>query len=344
MKKYLSVFIIMILSLLTVSAAADYSCIPTISLVSQDPVLATPGSYVKLVFEISGLDECKDGLTVKLNPLYPFSLDSGSDSLRVLNTNPYVLGYKSTWNVGYNLRIADDASGENYTVQMAYHSGTESAISSTFSVNKDFEINIINSLTSFDSVVQETSSSTTSIAIANTGKNAANAVIVKIPSQENYKASGTNGQMVGNLASGDYTLVSFSLTSARNFMQDMSKENKTLQNPSSESNELKIEIDYTDNIGVRRITYLNLEMPSSAIAGNSTSMMGGFGGYKRSSWSVWYTVLIILGVVIVIFILYKIFPNKSKKIIEKIFKKKKHELQNENGIPGWVKKEKEKKK
>jgi len=153
MSKYLSVFIIIIFSMLAVSAAADSSCAPTISLVSQDPVLATPGSYVKLVFEISGLNECKDGLTVKLNPLYPFSLDSGSDYLRILNTNPYVSGYKSTWNVGYNLRIADDASGENYTVQMAYHSGPETEISTTFSVNKDFDINIINSLTSFDAVV-----------------------------------------------------------------------------------------------------------------------------------------------------------------------------------------------
>jgi hypothetical protein len=343
MKRYSIIFLMLILSMLSVSAAStDLSgCTPQISLVSQEPVIATPGSYVKLVFEVSGLDYCTNGMAVELNPSYPFSLDSGSNSIRVLNAKPYVSGYKGTWNIGYNVRIADDASGENYTIQMLYHSGTGTDFI-TSSVSQDFDINIINSLTSFDAVVQEVSDSIVSIAIANTGKNAANSVIVKIPQQENYKASGTNGQMVGNLASGDYTIVSFTINSERNFMpMGDAIENKT----STNSNELKVEMDYTDNIGVRRITYLNLEMPSSAIAGNSTLIRGEFGGYKRSSWSVWYTVLIIFGIVIIIlFVLYKKFPEKSKQIVGNIFKKKKHESHNGNETPEWVKKEKEKKK
>jgi hypothetical protein len=341
--KSVFIFLIVIFSMLSVSAAsADFSgCAPQISLVSQDPVIATPGSYVKLVFEVSGLDYCSNGVAVKLNPSYPFSLDSGIDSMRVLNAKPYVSGYKGTWNIGYTVRIAEDASGENYTIQMLYHSGTGTDFT-TSSVSQDFDINIINSLTSFDAVVQEAGSSTVSIAIANTGKNAANSVIVKIPQQENFKASGTNGQMVGNLASGDYTIVSFTINSERNFMQMRNAtENKTTLNP----DELKVEIDYTDNIGVRRATYLNLEMISS-LSNNSTLISReGFQGYKNSTWSVWYTIFIILGVVLIVFfILYKKFPDKSKQILGKIFKKKKHELHKEDEIPEWVKKEKEKKK
>jgi hypothetical protein len=342
-----SLSILLSLCLINATSLDLTSCSPTITLVNQDPITATPGSYVKLVFEISGLDYCTSGLAVELNPQYPFSLDSGADPVRVLTSKPYVAGYKSTWNVGYNVRIADDASGENYTIELLYHSGIGTDFTSS-SVRKDFDISITNSLTSFDAVIQDTSSSTVSIALANTGKNAANSVIVKIPQQNNFRASSTNGQMVGNLASGDYTIVSFEISSSKSFM-DMgnppsNSENQTAS--SSDQNQLKIEIDYTDNIGVRRITYLGLEMPPSFSGSNSTGFSGNFPGRtNRSSWSPWYTVFIILGILIILFVIYKKFPEQSRRILGKIFKKKKKDPHSphENEIPDWIKKEREKK-
>jgi len=330
-----------------VNAATDLTtCSPQISLVSQDPITATPGTYVKVVFEVSNLDYCSSGLAVKLNPKYPFSLDSGVDSVRTLASKPYVVGYKTTWDIAYTVRIADDASGENYTLQLLYHSGIGTDFTSSF-VEQGFTINILDAQTNFDAVIQETSGSAVSIALANIGKYTANSVIVKIPQQDNFRASGTNGQMVGNLASGDYTIVGFDLVSTKSFsnMQgpaNSQASNSQNQSSTSASNELTVEIDYTDNIGVRRTANMQLQMPLS-FSGNST--IGGFSGrMQRSSWSVWYTVLIIFGVLVILFILYKKFPEPAKKVFSRIFKRKKkeHYSPSENEAPDWIKKEKEK--
>jgi len=58
---------------------------------------------------------------------------------------------------------------------------------------------------------------------SNTGKNTANSLIVRIPRQDGFRTSGTSEQIVGNLASGDYTIVSFNVvpTAARNVTRSM---------------------------------------------------------------------------------------------------------------------------
>ena len=73
------------------------------------------------------------------------------------------------------------------------------------------DIDVADAQTNFDLVVQDSTSSEVSLAIANVGKNTANSMIVRIPEQNGFRVTGTNGQMVGNLDSGDYTIASFSL-------------------------------------------------------------------------------------------------------------------------------------
>lgn len=326
--------------------ADSSSCSPVINLISQDPLPATPGSYVKVVFEVSNLYSCYNGFAVELNPKYPFSLDNGTNSIQTISSLPYVSGsYKYTWDVGYTVRIADDAVGENYTLPLLYHAGAGTDFTLP-SVEQDFTIAITDERTTFDSVIQQISGSQVSIAIANIGKYAANAVIVKIPQQSNFMTTGTNGQIVGNLQSGDYTLVNFNIISARSFSGtgtsgSNSQRPSNIQNSSSTNNQLKFEIDYTDNIGVRRT--VNMQLP--LLLTNSSS--GGFSGRsQRSSWSVWYTILIILGVLIIGFILYKKFPKQSKKFMNRIFRRKKQQNYppETKEIPEWVKNEKEREK
>jgi hypothetical protein len=316
---------------------ADIStCSPQINLVSQDPVSAAPGSYVKVVFEVSNLGYCSAGFAVKLDSKYPFSLDNGTNPVQYITSLPYVAGnYQTTWDVGYNVRIADDAIGQNYTLSLLSHQGTGSDFTYS-SVEQGFTIGITDERTTFDSVIQSVSGSQVSIGIANTGKYAANAVIVKIPSQTNFRTVGTNGQIVGNLQSGDYTIVNFNLASTRTFAGTAGTQRPAnIQNSSSSNNELQFEIDYTDNIGTRRI--VNMQLPVSLLNSSTT---GNFPGKTRSSWSVWYTVLIIAGVLVVLFILYKKFPKQAKKITSRIFRRKKHQENNSGEVPEWVKKEK----
>jgi len=327
---------------ISLTRADSSTCSPNIVLVSQDPIKATPGSYVKVVFELSNLYNCYNGLGVKLTTPYPFSLDNGTNPVQTIASLPYVSGsYQTTWDVGYTVRIADDAANQNYTLPLLFHIGTSPDFSN--SAENDFNINIINEMTNFDSVIQSVSGTQVAIGIANVGENPANAVIVKIPTQSNFRAVGTSGQIIGNLQSGDYTIVNFNLASTRTFSGTGATGANTqrptnVQPSNSSSNQLQFEIDYTDNTGVRRI--VNMQLP---LVVTNSSITGSFAGRtQRSSWSIWYTILIIVGVLVILFITYK-KSSKFKKSVNKIFKRKKQESNSQSTeLPDWIKKEMEK--
>jgi hypothetical protein len=334
MKKILLTVIVLVslsiimLSNVSLTKAESVSCNPSIQLVNQDPVSATPASYVKVVFEVSNLQGC-NGFAVKLNPEYPFSLDPGYESIQTLNTNPYSPNYKSAWTIPYRIRIADDALEGDYNLKLFYHSGISTDFSQYY-IEGDFNITISDEQTDFATVIQDQSTSSVSIGIVNTGKNTANSLIVSIPKQDNYKATGTSQQIVGNLVAGDYTIVSFDITASRvggamNATREAVPQGDNLPNmPSPTSSEsqklLKVQLDYTDGIGKRRTVTKNIEF--SASSSSSGNFSGNFPGMRRqnsSSSSVWlYLIIVIIIVAIVIaFFVYKKYFYKRKNKNEK---------------------------
>ncbi|MGC9445052.1 MAG: COG1361 S-layer family protein, partial [Candidatus Methanospirareceae archaeon] len=73
---------------------------------------------------------------------------------------------------------------------------------------------VIGGGTTFDVTLSESSDSQVSLYVANTGNNPAYSVTVKIPVQDQFRTQGSSASIVGNLDTGDYTIVSFDLTSA----------------------------------------------------------------------------------------------------------------------------------
>ncbi|MGV8151676.1 MAG: hypothetical protein ACP5OG_01220 [Candidatus Nanoarchaeia archaeon] len=325
--------LVLLLSFSYLSAESTNTCNPSIKIINQDPYPAIPGSYVKVVFEVTNLGYCANGFAVKLNPEYPFSLDNNSSIISTISSNPYASGYKSSWIVPYKLRIASDAIDGDYSLKLAYHTG-DSEIFTNY-VEQGFNVTIKDSRTEFDAVIQEVSGSDVSIAIANVGKYTANSVVVRIPQQDYFAASGIDGQMVGNIESGDYTIVGFSVNKKSMQMQKTNSTRNYQSSPSDASNNLRFDIYYTDNLGERRVVNMALALTPSA---NSSSMPN-FSGFSRAqnqstswyaSWKVWSIILIIL---ILGFIIYKkYFKNKLKH--------------SSSQSPDWMKnaKEKEKKK
>ena len=304
------------------------SCSPQIKIVSQDPAAAVPNEYVKVVFEFSNMDNC-DGMAAKLISEYPFSLDSDSDSVQTLEGNPHANGYSDVWTVPYKIRVADDALDGDYDLKLSYHEGSGSDFS--FAFVKDFNITIEDVHTNFDAVIQGVSGSDVSIAIANVGKYAANAMVVRIPEQEYFRATDTNGQMVGNLDSGDYSVVSFALSSV---MQRGFNVNKS---SAGQKPVLKFDIYYTDSIGKRRI--VNMELPLSLSGGNSSTLNGApaFGPRARKSkWSGWYTFAIIMLALIIFFVILNRHNKKIKQFMQKKFNKK-NSTNNSGAVPDWIK-------
>lgn len=319
----LLMFIFLIDFTLAASFVAEGSCNLNVSLVNQDPYPAIPGEYVEVLFQVSGLSNlnCKGG-SLELVPSYPFSLDS-NDSIRLLEGSTGAQGYSSIWNVGYKIRVDKDAIDGNNELKVKYGEKY-----SNVNNIKKFDIVVQDTRTTFDSVIQESSSSDVSIALANTGKYIANSVVVRIPEQDNYKVTGSDGQMVGNLESGDYTIVSFSVTPvmSRGSGNNVVGESK-----------LKFDIYYTDSIGERRVVNMELGLnPTSST--NMTNFSGMREGFQRSNqftWSIWYTLAIIAVIVIILFLL-------RKKILGIFHKKKDYNLK----VPEWISnmRDKEKKK
>ena len=208
--------------------------------------------------------------------------------------------------------------------------------------------------TDFDVAFSESSAGQTSLSVSNTGNNPAQSVSVTIPAQQNYRVTGTNSAIIGNLAKGDYTLVSFQITSATqsNFtgagrqtgqqVQNLSPEQQSAQaqqmqnlrnnvnasnrnfNASSRggSNNLLVQIDYTDTTGQRKTVEKSVAIQfRSAGTGTGTTGTGrasaSSGGITLST-----TWLVVIGVVLIVFVLF-VFINKNvRQGFSGAFKKK----------------------
>jgi len=340
--KYYLALSLVILAIGFISAETT-PCNPTIKLVSQDPNPAIPNDYVKVVFEITDLGYC-EGLSVRLNPEYPFSLDSNDSLIQTIESVPFTQDGRTVWMVSYKLRVDPNAFDGDYSLKLQYKPGSnQNFISYTES---KFNLTITDSRTQFDAVIQETSGSQVSIAIANIGKYAANSVVVRIPEQDDFTTTGTDGQMVGNLDSGDYTLVGFAISSKRAFSQNMTRTrpptDSTTQNSTQQKTILKFDVYYTDNLGKRRVE--NMELPLKM--NNSSMSVGSFSRTSSTSkigfFSKWYFWVIMVALLILIYYFYR-NPDKLKEMLEKL-KPGKSKKSSSQEIPDWVKNSKAKNK
>lgn len=318
--------------------AATTACNPTINLINQDPSPAIPNDYVKVVLDISGLENANcNGFSVKLVPEYPFSLDPGYDSVQTMDGNTFISDNSQSWLVPYRIRVADDALEGDYNLKLLYHQGNSKDFTSLTSLysTQDFKITITDMQTNFDVVVQEASGNQLSLGIVNTGKNTANSLVVKIPQQDNFMAAGTSEQIVGNLAAGDYSIVSFSIApstsrnmpQSRNFSQARAG-NFTFSGSSPTS--LKVQLDYTDGIGKRRNVTEDIQIGNSLFRATNSTVRNiqGQAASKPGISVAGYIFLIIMVASGIIF-----YRKSGKKHSKK-----------SSGIPEWVSAERHRKK
>ncbi|MCS7106225.1 MAG: hypothetical protein NZ942_02835 [Candidatus Aenigmarchaeota archaeon] len=117
----------------------------------------------------------------------------------------------------------------------------------------------VSSETDFDVSVEEMTSSSLTLAVANTGAYTAYSVIVKIPSQENLRVIGSSSSILGNLNAGDYTLATFQIfipNFTANFTGEIPQPARNFTRPGS----FIVEISYTDALGIRRVVKKEVEI------------------------------------------------------------------------------------
>lgn len=252
------------------------------TLVNQDPTSADPDSYVTLLFKLENWGtSAASGVTFKLAESYPFSLDPGTNATTDLGTIGSMETGSRAYFVKYKLKVdADAVSGEN-RIKVEYGNATAMA-------SQEFNVTVTNARTDFEIVSQDSTSAAANLAIANVGANTAYSTIVRVPDQEGFTVSGSSASIIGNLDAGDYTLVSFAVSQsvAGNFTAQAGPgagftpgSTAVAAAPSgastaaasaapAQAKALKVEVSYTDELGIRRTVEkeVDLDLSSAAVS------------------------------------------------------------------------------
>jgi len=341
---------------------------------------ATPGLY-QVVFDIeyypghdikqTAIVKVEDSTVLDIVSVKPSSIDIGQETtivFNVSNSGGKTAGILFTWNdpndlilpVGSDNRITiSSINAGNFSeisvdvvaspsatpgvypidITLEYHdqTGSKLTILSTVGIQ-------IGGTTDFELVPQQSTTTGTTFAIANTGANVASSVIVSIPLQARYSVTGASSVSLGNLDAGDYTLATFQLTSIESndtqrpsfnlnpddipsgFDPGITGQFRNRSFTEIGNNDLIIEISYTDLFGVRQTLEKEVTVTSSSSLKTSdvASRFGNMGGFtgQTSQGSDNGTMYITIGVVGILIIAGILVLGKRKNIpyVSKILK------------------------
>ena len=235
MKKVV-ILLLLVMSATMASAACDISA----TLLNQDPYPAVPGDYVKLVFQISGINgvDCSD-ITFSLLENYPIEFDPDELGIRTFDETDYITDYESSILIPYEVRIDSNAlDGTNIIEARMQNKGDASEIVSfnleIEDVKADFEVYIKD----YDYTTNEIT-----LEILNIEASDVEALTVSIPKQDNIIVKGASQNIVGDLDSNEYTTADFEAV------------------PSD--GDITIELTYSDTINKRRTISKTVTFDSS---------------------------------------------------------------------------------
>jgi len=223
----LGIFVLVFLSSFVLAG-----CNLGVSLLNQDPYPAVPGDYVKLVFQVEGVEnsECQN-VVFELIPQYPISFDPGVESKVTIKGGTFTKDFTSFLMVPFKVRVDSDALNGDTPFEVSYSDGL---ISPTKKL-KDFNLYVEDVRVDFELNIKDYdySTNTLTLEILNIGENDVGAVTIEIPEQENIEVKGSNKNIVGALDSNDYTTADFEAIL-------------------KEEGQVNLIVYYTDEIGTRR--------------------------------------------------------------------------------------------
>ena len=247
-----------------------------------------------------------------------YILPSGSDNRLIISSIEPDNTSEISFDVIVNPALTPGVYPIFITMEYYDKTGTKQSISSEVGLQ-------VGGGTNFDIVLQESTSSSTTFAIANTGANIASSVIVSIPIQPNFSVNGVTSRSLGNLDAGDYTLATFQISSVE--LNDSKKKpsdlnfskTKDFWNSKSGTNDLIVEISYTDLFGLRQTVEKEVDFSSLSSEGafsqsddqSSLKSGGRPGGSTGLQGGTIYIIIGVVGISIII-VLLKIGKRKKK--------------------------------
>jgi len=283
-KRILSVLFafVILLSLAFISAA---TCNLDVSMINQDPYPAIPGDYVKVVFQIDGVENPECGkISFELLEQYPLIFDPTLNPITSIDAGAYHKDYSSFLIAPYKVRLDENALDGDTPIEIQYKTGFNQAY-----ISKQFNLNVEDSRADFEVYIKEYNPTTKEIIfeILNTAKSDVQSLTVEIPKQNNIVVKGSNTNIVGDLDSNDYTTASFEAV------------------PSA--GEITLKIAYTDTINQRRYLEKTITFEPDYFQDRTN------GKAKVSTWLYLFWILLIFVVVRYFYTRHK----RKKKLKEK---------------------------
>jgi len=283
MKKRLSlipifVFLSVFLTLVLISeiSADEIICSPTVQLISQDPSLASPGEYVKLVFQIEGVSDSSCGtVNFELKNEYPLVFDSGTSNIYSFESGFFQRNYGEFATVPFKVRVNEDAvDGDSQIETLISYKGIKGVVN-------NFSISIQDLSSNFEVYVKnyDTSTNIVTLEILNIGKSDTRAVTIILPPQENILVKGPNKNIAGDLDSNEYTTADFEIAGV--------------------GGKIQVQVEYTDEVSVRRSLDKTIEFDPNYFIGRKADEK------KTSLWTYIFLSVVILILVLWIYRRYK---------------------------------------
>jgi len=257
-------------------------CVLNAELINQDPYPAMPGEYVKVVFQLTGIENPECGkVDFGLIEKFPFSLDGGvSTEVSVLG-GTHTRDFESFLMIPYKIRVNENAlDGEN-SLEVRFSSTGQERLSRL----ETFNITVEDSRTDFEVSIKEYDKKTNKLTldILNVGERDVEALTIEIPEQEKIIIKGPNRNIVGSLDSNDDTTFDFEAIPTDGV--------------------IKMTILYTDAIGVRRSLEKEVTYDSSYFTDRKADQ-------KKTKSTSYY---ILIGLIIVVMIVWIRNRVKRKK-------------------------------
>lgn len=284
-KEFLLIFACAVI-ILSVAGIFATSCNLAVSMVNQDPYPAVQGDSVKLLFQVSGVQNSNcNGASFRIEPGYAFSLQKGDNGFRTLSGSTYTQNYQDYWTIPMTLNVNPAALDGNAQVDVLYKPGVAQPNDTSGFISQQFNVSIQDSHANFEVYVNNYDSTTKTITfqILNTAKFSVKAVTITVPEQNNLQIKGANTNIVGDLDSNEYTTADFVGTPSKG--------------------NISLEISYTDPAGVRRSLDKNVTYDPEYF----TNMPSQSGGSSKTWW-----IIIVIVVAIGAFWYYRRRQKKKK--------------------------------
>ncbi len=295
------VFVITFIITMNLVAAADNY---NIEVIDVSPTNLIPGEQSELSFKIENtgnidLENIIFSWEEKTGNILPIG-SSNTKSIEEINE-----GDKETLDFDVFASSSAEPGLYELTLTLTYEKevkkGNETIIETIIETSKAGII--VGGQTDFDVSISDVSSSGIILSIANIGKNPANSVTVIIPSQSNFRISGSTSSIIGNLDKGDYSVASFQLI------------------PQARNSNLNVEIQYTDTLGNRQTITKTIGVQSaqqssttdSSSSSTSSGSVSGFASQNSGNSSNWFLIAFISsGILSVILVVVIIRRSKRK--------------------------------